>query len=289
MQNTTNFGYKKYEGTDLFNPLIVEAANIEAIDENERDIELKTVGTATELMSGTVHAITRADEGCAMFRFTATANFTAGETFTVDGQQVTALLTTGEQLGTGAYIIGSEVLCCLRDTLLTVYCNAGTVTVADDANKLGGNPPAYYGTAADTAEAVRVAQSANAISLNNQEAISSLNQQIAGLGTYSTAEIEVGKWGDEKLYRRTYHIDSLGSNASSQQIDKDFKYSTTIKHISGVYTASSQRRQFPYVEGTTVIREIIMNGANGLYIRNYGSTITDIDLVLEYTKPQTTT
>lgn len=230
MQNTTNFGYKKYEGTDLFNPLIVEAANIESIDENERDIELKTVGTATELVSGTVHAITRADEGCSMFRFTAVSNFNAGETFTVDGQQVTALLTTGEALGSGAYIIGSEVLCCLRDTLMTVFCNSGTVTVAADAEKLGGQLPAYYGTAEDTAQAVLVAQSANAISLSNQQAITELNENL----TQIQEEIIPSITDASLTYSDFYTEYSAGA---SYEVPQDGYYYLYVKDSGGGSTA----------------------------------------------------
>lgn len=111
-----------------------------------------------------------------MFKFTAVSNYTSGDTFTVDGVQVTALLTSGEALGTGAYIIGSEVLCSLKDTLLTVYTQGGTVKIAEDAEKLGGNLPEYYAKQSDLTQVSNVANSASELSRNNSNSINSINQ-----------------------------------------------------------------------------------------------------------------
>ena len=147
MQNTENFDLKIYEGEDLFNPLVVENANAQAIDTQMKKNENHTVGDATELVSGTVHALTRLTPDTPMLRFTATSRFTAGDTFTVDGVQVSALTVSGEQLPDGAYIIGSEVLAYLKGTLLTFFTSQGTLATAQNALKLGGNAPEYYATA----------------------------------------------------------------------------------------------------------------------------------------------
>ena len=154
MQNTENFNLKVYEGEDLFNPLTVENVNVQAIDTQMKKNENHAVGDATELVSGTVHAITRLTPDAPMLRFTATSRFTAGDTFTVDGVQVSALTVSGEQLPDGAYIIGSEVLAYLKGTLLTVFTSQGTLATAKNALKLGGNDPEYYATAS----AVQTAQ-----------------------------------------------------------------------------------------------------------------------------------
>lgn len=141
MNQTTNYELSLYEGTDLFNPLTVENVNFNDLDSIIKAISNRAFSAATELLTGTVHAITRADSDCAAFIFPATANFTAGETFTVDGVQVTALLPSGTTLPTGAYVIGSNVLCVLNGTLMTVYCDAGS-----DAQTLQGHAASYFAT-----------------------------------------------------------------------------------------------------------------------------------------------
>ena len=146
MQNTDNFDLKIYDGEDLFNPLVVENANAQAIDNQMKKNENHTVGDATELVSGTVHALTRLTPDTPMLRFTATSRFTAGDTFTVDGVQVSALTVSGEQLPDGAYIIGSEVLAYLKGTLLTFFTSQGTLATAQNALKLDGNTSDYYAT-----------------------------------------------------------------------------------------------------------------------------------------------
>lgn len=160
MQNTENFNLKVYDGEDLFNPLTVENVNMNAIDTQMKKNENHAVGDATELVSGTVHAITRLTPDAPMLRFTATSRFTAGDTFTVDGVQVSALTVSGEQLPDGAYIIGSEVLAYLKGTLLTVFTSQGTLATAKNALKLGGNDPEYYATATEVQTAQETATAA---------------------------------------------------------------------------------------------------------------------------------
>lgn len=146
MNTTTNYGLKLYEGTDLFNPLTVENVNTGDIDTAMKAISDHSVGTATELTTGTVHALTRADTDRNVFLFVATSNFTAGDTFTLDGSQVSALTPDGQQLATGSYVIGSSVLCALHDTLITVYVNPAK---AKDADMLDGHDSSYYATDSD--------------------------------------------------------------------------------------------------------------------------------------------
>lgn len=146
MNQTTNYNLKLYEGTDLFNPLTVENVNVNDLDGIVKGVSDAAVGTATELLTGTVHALTRNDPDRNVITFTATSNFTAGETFTVDGVQVTALTPDGQTLATGCYIIGSEVLAILKATLLTVYVGASK---AKDSDKLDGHDSTYFATATD--------------------------------------------------------------------------------------------------------------------------------------------
>lgn len=144
---TTNFNLALYEGDDYFNPLVHENGNAELIDAQMFRNLKATVGAATELVSGTVHAITRVNTAVPMFHFTATGRWNSGDTMTVNGVQVSVLMVNGTALGDGAYVIGSEVIGFLRDTLVTIV-NAGGASGGEvDADTLGGELPAYYATA----------------------------------------------------------------------------------------------------------------------------------------------
>lgn len=150
MTNTTYYKLNIVEGTDIVNPLIVDNPNYEKIDEVMHDNAVAGVTIATEIANATVHAITRENSDCAVIRFIATSEWKAGDTVTVDGVQVTALLPSGETLPDGAYVINANVLCILTGTNLTVYAerkktdNANEIayngtTVGAELNKLNGN------------------------------------------------------------------------------------------------------------------------------------------------------
>ena len=178
MTRTSNYDLIVVEGSDKVNLLTQMNPNTEKIDEVMKTNEKSGVQVATELLSGTVHAITRTVKSASMFKFTAISNYTSGDTFTVDGVQVTALLTSGEALGTGAYIIGSEVLCSLKDTLLTVYTQGGTVKIAEDAEKLGGNLPEYYAKQNELDSVKIVSNNASSLSRSNSDKINEINLTI---------------------------------------------------------------------------------------------------------------
>ena len=159
MRESEHFNLNLVEGTDIVNPLVTDVPNYESIDEQMFKNQNAGVQNATELKSGTVHAITRVVPDAQMITFTATSNYTAGETFTVDGVQVTALTVGGETLPTGAYVINSQVLCVLKGTLLTVY-GVGS-EVADNALALNGHPDSYFGTKEEVDNAIDTANAAN--------------------------------------------------------------------------------------------------------------------------------
>lgn len=152
MLQTTHYKYKQYEGNDLFNPLTVEAQNIQQLDSDIYNAKIGGANLATELKTGTVHAITRNTPDSAMFRFVATSNWTSGDTCVVDGVQVSTLLPTGEPLATGAWVINSNVLCILTGTLLTVFTVApsGGGPTEVDATTLEGHPASYFAVADTT-------------------------------------------------------------------------------------------------------------------------------------------
>lgn len=148
MQTTQNYDFLEYESGDYFNPLTVNNPNIESVDTNLKAVSDRAVGRATELVSQGVHAITVLDTDCKTIKWVATANFTAGETFTVNGIQCNAYLPSGEALGSNAYVSGAQVIASLNDdnSAMTVYVPQGAVAVASDSERLGGQLPAYYAT-----------------------------------------------------------------------------------------------------------------------------------------------
>ena len=150
MTNTTYYNLNIVEGTDIVNPLIVDNPNYEKIDEVMHGNAVSGVTLATEIANATVHAITRENSECAVIRFIATSIWKAGDTVTVDGVPVTALLPSGETLPDGAYVINANVLCILTGTNLTIYAerknteNANAIaynntTVAAELNKLNSD------------------------------------------------------------------------------------------------------------------------------------------------------
>lgn len=152
MITTEHYNLSQYEGTDKVNPLTVDAQNIAKIDSAMYGIQNSAIPTATELKTGTIHALTRNKPNAAMFRFVATAAWKAGDTCTVDGTQVSTLLTNGEALPDGAWVINSNVLCCLVGTVLTVFTSApsGGGPTQIDANTLEGHPASYFAVAEKT-------------------------------------------------------------------------------------------------------------------------------------------
>ena len=147
MQTTAKYNLNIVEGNDIVNPLIQFNPNFEKIDETMYKNETAAVGTATEIKSGSVHAITRVNTDVTTFKFVATSDFVAGETFTLDGEQVTAYTTDGSPLATNAYRIGAVVLVSISGSVMYFYTATVGTTTAENAEKLNGQPAEYYATA----------------------------------------------------------------------------------------------------------------------------------------------
>lgn len=143
---TEFFDLTLYEGSDIFNPLEVENGNARVTDAALQKIKTEAVPTATELVSGSVHAITRTFPDAALFRFVATGKWNAGDTCTVDGTQVSTLTVSGESLPDGTWQINSNVLCCLVGTVLTVFAGGGASGGTIDADTLQGHSADYFAT-----------------------------------------------------------------------------------------------------------------------------------------------
>ena len=143
MNQTTNYGFNVPVGSDVVNPLVQDFPNWTSLDSILRNIANTGIVTATHTKSGTIHTLSFSDTTVPMIRFQATADFNTNDTFTVNGLSVSALTVAGESLPDGAFVIGSMVLCELRDNLLTVY------TSGTDANTLQGHPASYFATDSD--------------------------------------------------------------------------------------------------------------------------------------------
>ena len=173
MTQTTYYEFNKPEGTDLVNPLVDTNPNWDALDADLHEFNERSIANCSEIVALGVHTISRLDTTSKFLKWIATANFTAGETFTVDGLPVAASTPAGATLATNAYVTGSVVLACLNadNTAMTIYVS-GT-TVATDAERLGGELPSYYATAADVAD-----NTSDITNLQNQVG----NTSIVGIG-----------------------------------------------------------------------------------------------------------
>lgn len=195
MTNTTYYDLNIVEGTDIVNPLIVDNPNYEKIDETMHNNAVSGVTLATEIANATVHAITRENSECAVIRFIATSEWKAGDTATVDGVPVTALLPSGETLPDGAYVINANVLCILTGTNLTIYAERKKVENANDI--------AYNDTTVG-AELVRL--DGEVVRLDGK--INNANKEYESLGTYT--DLSVGSYTFESDGYITWNLYQSG-------------------------------------------------------------------------------
>lgn len=132
MLTTTHYGLNIVEGTDTVNPLVQQNPNYNAIDAAMFANKQAVIGSGTELTAGTVHSITRANTDSNYVRFTATSNWTAGDSMVIDSTPVSVYLSDGTTPATGAYIINTEVLILVNGTRVTLLTTGkGTQDASD--------------------------------------------------------------------------------------------------------------------------------------------------------------
>lgn len=203
MNQSTNYNFNLPEGTDLVNLLTQLIPNWSNLDTILKGVEDATFQNATETVALGVHAITRLNSDSKLLKWIATANFEAGDTFTIDGISTPAALPSGESLGDDAYIAGAVVIAALNadESALTVFVTSGAVAVASDSERLGGQLPAYYATktevdgAQNTADAATTAVALKNLCNVNYDPISGKLYQIAADGTRG-GEIVMGGYPD---------------------------------------------------------------------------------------------
>lgn len=158
MLTTTHYGLNIVEGTDVVNPLVQQNPNYTAIDAAMYANKQGSIGSGTELTSGTVHTITRANPDSNYVRFTATSNWTAGDSMVVDSTPVSVYLSDGTTPATGAYVINTEVLILVNGSRVTLLASGykeakdradAAYTLANTANgkadNLEGDADTYVG------------------------------------------------------------------------------------------------------------------------------------------------
>lgn len=163
MQYTTNYNLITVEGTDVVNPLVQMNPNFTDIDAAMFANKQASIGTATEIAAGNVHSITRTNTDSNYFKFTATSNWTTGDSMSIDGVNVSVFLTDGTVPVTGAYVINSEVFGILAGTRVTLF-------LTNPITSLAASDVTYNGDTVETA-------------LNN------IDSEITGIETTSNVTI----------------------------------------------------------------------------------------------------
>ena len=254
MENTTNYNLQKYQSGDYFNPLTVGNPNLDRIDATMKLNSDRSIGRATELGSQGVHAITLTDVDCKTFKFIATGNYSAGETFTVNGIQVNAYTPSGSALVSNAFVTGSVVIASLNEdgNAITVYVS-GTST-ADNSLRLGGELPTYYAKQSDMTQA-----ESDITNLQNQNG----NTSIVGIGDGTTtgAISKVNSMLIDAFTTAKQSFSGSGTVEKTVTIDEDKLINITL---------FSTTRGTPYI-----LLKIIINDEVMVESANYGSTYPD--------------
>lgn len=277
MRESEHFNLFLAEGSDIVNPLVQDVQNYVDIDAQMFKNQNAGVQNATELKSGTVHAITRNVPDAQFITFTATSNYTAGETFTVDGVQVSALTVSGETLPTGAYVINSQVLCVLKGTLLTFY-GIGS-EVADNSLALNGHPDTYFGTKEEVDNAI---DTANAVNVLVEEINNKLkNVAVTQVDLFSSNSMGIGYY---KCYLRNneLHLGIMLYDSNNNFVNGSTAFSLRPAYIPKSYVSSCNAQvsarfgeRFPAVVTVNTDGTVKVTWQGGL-AGNAGEIVIDI-------------
>lgn len=215
MQSTTNYSMNLVEGTDIVNIPVQLNPNFQTIDGAMFDNKQASIGTATEVVTGTSHAIVRNNPDSDVFRFTATGAWTAGDTMSVDGNSVTVHLSDGTVPPTGAYIIGAEVLAVINSSLVTLMI--GATPPVQGVTSFNSRTGAVVPTAGDyVASDIDYDNTVSGLTATEvQSAIDELASAPSGVN-YSTTEHVIGTWVDgSTLYEKSINLGTLPNNTTA--------------------------------------------------------------------------
>ena len=218
MQYTANYNLITVEGTDVVNPLVQMNPNLTDIDAAMFANKQATIGSASEIVSGTVHAITRSNPDSNYFRYTATGNWTSGDSMSVDGVTVTVYLSDGTVPGSGAYVINSEVFAMISGSRVTLIISSGTVTsstVSYDNTGSGLSSTNVQDAIDELAQAVDHGIDELWANSDTSQAFSPNTVSVTTADTYDTFFIEFGNTSG--LSMSLVGIEA-GSNGAGQQM-----------------------------------------------------------------------
>lgn len=291
MQQTTNYNLLIPEGTDVVNPLTQVNPNFQTIDGAMFANKQATIGTASEVVTGTVHAIIRNNPDSDVFRFTATGAWTSGDTMTLDGQSVTVHLSDGTTPATNSYIIGAEVLAMVNGSLVTLAIS--TTPPAQGVTSFNSRTGAVVPAASDY-DASMVDYDNTVSGLNStdvQGAIDELQTEIqsipaGGSVNYSTTEQEIGTWVDgSPLYEKTVDCGAMPNN-TTKNVAHLISDLGSVVQMYGMMKSSNQQTPLPNVDSTAMTNQISLSiNATNIILRSSGNWSTFSGYVtLRYTK-----
>lgn len=241
MQYTSNFNFNLPEGTDLWNYLTQTNPNFTALDTLLKSIQDGTVTTATEVTSGTAHAVTRTLPDANVIRFTATGVWTLGDTMTIDGTPVTVVKPNGTSLQTGDYIIGSEVLGILKATQFTVYVGGGSSTM--DAEDVDYDNTVSGLTATDVQAAID----------EEAAAITTINSNLTDIGKSYSISLDIHQSTDGPAI--LYTINKIGILTIPTVLNVNSNYQKIGELPAGILpTALKYGNAYNSTSGTTGCR-----------------------------------
>lgn len=275
MTNTPNFNLSIAEGTDTVNLLTQCYPNFETIDTVMKENKDAAITTATETKTGTNHSIVRANADAEVFRFTATSDYVAGDTFTVDAQAVTVTTPDGQSLQSGAFVINKSVICCLVGTVLTVFVGGGS----SDAQTLGGQLPSYYAKQSDMDIVENDVDTLN----SNLTALEGRVDALENGEIYSTTEQEIGTWTDGKtIYRKCFNFTSSIRNTETVIALTDV---ANIVSIDGVaHRNDGWEIPINSYETPNAFVYVAFNKTTNKLYAGFPANINTLDVVFTYTK-----
>lgn len=292
--STTNYSFNIAEGTDTVNLLTQCYPNFTSLDSILKEIDDSDITVASETKSGTVHQLVRSKANRNVIRFTATSNFTLGDTFTVDGSPVTAVTVAGTALQTGDFVINSNVIAILNGALLTVYAG-GSVPSPTAADVSYDNTGSGL-TATDVQDAIDevlgdIPANAAALSYDNtgsgltaanvQDAIDEI---VSGIGGGSVETTSDGIKTTAQVLNTLFALIDMSKVTSKSTLYYYTAAQPTVKNVMHVNKLEPSAVEFSscYINSNGFIDTIrVASSSTKKYITTNSATSTDVSNIVE--------
>ena len=289
MQYTPNFNFMIAEGTDTVNLLTQCYPNFTNLDTILQAIKEAGVTEAVTTKVGTVHNIVRNVADCNVIRWVNTANYAAGDTFTVDGTPVTATTMDGQSLPAGAFVINQSCLAILNGTVLTFVGGAGSSTVAAEDvtydNSGSGLTATDVQAAVDELAARPVVAAAEDVTYDNtvsgltatdvQAAIDELASASAGETATVTAD---GVKNYKQILEALYLLIDASKITPNAVIVED---AGTFKNVCHLVRMDNSKYNFTRVYLSTTLDSLMFEvGATSYFKQGTGNTVSDASAVV---------